>query len=251
MREPIDHPLEGPYLKVGRAKEHFDALRREVTAFDGREPYERWLEYEDYTDEVREYTVFAVVEEEPPSRLGVIAGDVIQNLRSALDHLVWAYTGPGLRGTDTGFPIVARPRNFEASAAKRIPGVSEAVRALIERSQPYHWGSARRDHPLFILKNLSNIDKHRTLLPVALARRNEYVTRPGSVEVFDLTVIPTRVVQDPTEVMTFVTRGEPPDEVNVEAYLTFEVTFEGRTLRDFESIFEFIGLSILDQFDRS
>jgi hypothetical protein len=48
LDEPIGfHPLKGPLLKVGRAKEHFDVLRRESEAFMAGEPYDWRTEYED------------------------------------------------------------------------------------------------------------------------------------------------------------------------------------------------------------
>jgi hypothetical protein len=49
----------------------------------------------------REYTVFAEITEEPPIELGLIAGDVIQNLRAALDQLVWGISASDKRGRRT------------------------------------------------------------------------------------------------------------------------------------------------------
>lgn len=251
LEEIASHPLYGPFRKVTRAKEHFDTLRGEIEAFSGRDPYGWWTESEDYADEEREYTVFAEVREEPDPRWGLIAGDVIQNLRASLDQLVWGISDRKVRNHLTAFPIYWPKRKFRVGAPARIAGVSAPARALIERSQPYHWGARASDHPLAVLKTLSNLDKHQALLPVSLARRHEYVAGYGEWKIAEFSYVAGGPIYDGAEVMRFVTKGEPPDRENVSAYLSFEVAIEGRTLSDFESIFEFIGHSVLDAFDRS
>lgn len=250
VREPIDNPLHGSYRKIARAKEHFDALSGQIEAFRSREPYGWWTEFEDYADEEREYTVYADVRESPDADWGLIAGDMINNLRASLDHLAWRLADPALRNNNTGFPIYLTRAKFKKHAAQRIPGVSAPAWTLIEGAQPYHWAPTASNHPLAILKHLSNLDKHRALLPVALARKHEHIVSRGE-NVTKFTYLTSDPIDDGAEVMRFVTIGEPADEVKVNAYLSFEVTIEGRTLRDFESIFEFIGLSILDHFDPS
>ena len=44
--------------------------------------------------------------------------------------------------------------------------------------------------------------------------------------------------------------GEPPDQWNVDAYLTFDLTIEGCTLTDFESMILYVGNDIIDSFER-
>lgn len=245
------HPLYGPYRKVRWAKEHFDRLRGEVEAFTDREPYGWRTEFEDYANEEREYTVYAEVHEEPDFRWGLMAGDVIQNLRASLDQLVWGISNPDVRDHRTSFPIYTTEAAFKANAPERIAGVSDPARALIKGSQPYHWKTGADEHPLAILKALSNLDKHRTLLPVAFARRHEYVAGYGAWKVARFTYVTSGSIYDGAEVMRFITKGEPPEEVKVSAYVSFDVSIEGRMLRDIESIFQFVGANVLSAFDRS
>src|SRR5262245_52737821 len=88
--ETSRHPLLGPLLKLARAKEHFTELREKAEAFLATEPYDWSMETEAFTDGTREYRISASVDDHPPIELGLIAGDVVQNLRAALDQLIWA-----------------------------------------------------------------------------------------------------------------------------------------------------------------
>jgi hypothetical protein len=92
-------------VKVERAKRHYAELGTAVTKFFDTQPYkvstrrngEGKLVY--YVSEVADV----------PAELSCITGDVIQNLRSALDHLaydLWAKESNGLgRGDRIYFPI--------------------------------------------------------------------------------------------------------------------------------------------------
>jgi hypothetical protein len=103
--ETSGHPLRGPLLKLGRAKEHFAELREKSEAFLATVPYDWSMETEEYTDGTREYRISASVDDYPPIELGLIAGDVVQNVRAALDQLVWAYSAKDKRNRRTMFPI--------------------------------------------------------------------------------------------------------------------------------------------------
>src|SRR4051812_7680913 len=83
---PEGHPLEGVRLKLVRADEHLETLDNQITSFLEREPYS--VSYERKPDG-SEHIYRAHVVEDPPLALGVLIGDCLQNMRSALDHLVW------------------------------------------------------------------------------------------------------------------------------------------------------------------
>lgn len=250
--EVVGHPLYGPFQKLARAKAHFDVLRPEVEGFIESEPYRWWTEYVDYESGLREYAVSAEVLEDPPRRWGLILGDVVQNLRASLDHLVWAIADRELRDATTSFPIEIDKAGWRGRGRKRVEAVAGAALELIERVQPFHLGDAAKSHPLAVLQALSNIDKHRTLLPVGLVRRHEFVAGYGEFRVKEFTYLAPED-GDPfgDEVMRFTTEGEPDDSVNMKAYLSFHVAVEGRSLDDIEGIFMFVGGEILNAFDRS
>jgi len=252
MNEFAGHPLRGPLLKLGRAKEHFAVLRQECEDFIGDEPWDWRTEYATLEDGLREYTVYASVEWEPPIELGLIAGDVVQNLRAALDQLIWGNSERDKRDRRTAFPIYLTEEDYREYAPPKIRGIQEQGRDFIEQWQPFQLDERAKAHPLAMLQELSNIDKHRTLLPVAVARRNEFVTGYGEWKIEEITYHQPSSAQllEEALVMTFTTSGEPPDRSTVDPYLTFELAVEGRTLQDFESMILYVGNDILGSFER-
>jgi hypothetical protein len=94
-----------------------------------------------------------------------LAGDVVHNLRVALDHLAQqlaligcpTLTQKELRGVE--FPIAETHAKYESDKARKVKGMrSEAVLA-IDTLKPYKGGN----EVLWRLHELDNIDKHRTL----------------------------------------------------------------------------------------
>ena len=64
----------------------------------------------------------------------MLAGDAIQNLRAALDHIVYAASGGE---EQTKFPIFTDPAKFQQKAPGMLKGVPASVAATIEKAQPY------------------------------------------------------------------------------------------------------------------
>lgn len=157
---------------MDRAKQHINALRGETKSFLERDPKPLGFRTEETAgvgEEVK-YALYAVVRQEPPPELGLIAGDAIQNIRHALDYLVYELSSPRERKRgNTQFPIFDDLSRFEAMGVPRIKSIEGDERALIERLQPYNAFKVPRASPLFILNQLANQDKHRLLLPVAAA----------------------------------------------------------------------------------
>src|SRR4029077_7701458 len=82
---PID-PLVGVNLKIERAKLHLGNLESEIKQFLARKPFQIITEDEPATGDL----VYKIQIAEPiPMALSTIIGDIIHNLRSALDHLAW------------------------------------------------------------------------------------------------------------------------------------------------------------------
>jgi hypothetical protein len=121
---------------------------------------------------------YATEREAQPEHWPLLAGEAIQNLRSALDHLVYAASGGGER---TQFPIYKSAEDFSARPKSVLKGVPEATVAAIERTQPYELAAQDPTaESLFVLRELSNADKHRVLATVTTAVMRESVgTREG------------------------------------------------------------------------
>lgn len=108
-------------------------------------------------------------------RWSLVAGDCVHNLRSALDHLVYAVAaGQSIGGKISNernlqFPITASPDIF-AKECWRIKTLSDAVRTAIEGVQPYNRPDRLLPPLLSLIQYFDNIDKHR-LLHIALCKQ--------------------------------------------------------------------------------
>lgn len=106
-----------------------------------------------------------------PERIALIAGDAAHNVRSALDHFAWAAVSPVIAGTQTYFPVwssssAPTPVQWRKRVSHQMNGASaELVEAVVELEA---WETGR-DSLLWAIHELDRVDKHRLLLPVAVA----------------------------------------------------------------------------------
>lgn len=164
--------LQGPRLKILRAKHGLQELNDELVAFGKTDPYE-FVAYEDL--QAREQIFQVRVNQEPPPTLGIVVGEVVHNLRSALDHI--ACVLPLVRGarrpTKPQFPVFdlrdpdpAQPnrRAFIRHYKGRVGDIIPRAYDFIESIQPYHPTSDPAGwHPLAMLEDLWNHDKHNAI----------------------------------------------------------------------------------------
>jgi hypothetical protein len=96
-----------------------------------------------------------------------VIGDIAQNLRSALDHVVWQLVlanggTPKPGGGGTQFPILAEETRHGSLAVRTVAGgVSPAALKIIEAAQPYSTAADRYGSAPAIVHHISNTDKHR------------------------------------------------------------------------------------------
>lgn len=170
------HRLGGALAKFNRAKEQFDGLRSEMGEFFDQDPQPHFSR--GYFDtNTWEWIERFQVREAPPIRWGLILGDCVHNLRAALDHLICQVTlldsGEGADCSQTQYPIASKSEaQFEGMADKRIPGLSPKHRAIVKMTQPYQAGDGFESHPLHVLAQLSNADKHRLINPTYSAMKS-------------------------------------------------------------------------------
>jgi hypothetical protein len=128
----------------------------------------------------------------PPS-IGLVVGDVVHNLRCALDHLVCELRTPANKAQPckTQFPIYQSPTKFlknDRVERRWLAPLEAAAAQAIRDLQPFNRRSndPSKD-PLSILSELDNIDKHRTILvaypglsyaQVRRSERTEQTVRP-------------------------------------------------------------------------
>jgi hypothetical protein len=161
------HRLAGAIAKFSHASEEFDVLATEIESFFNEDPAPHISRGEFDVDSLE--WIERVQRQELPLRWGVILGSCVHNLRSALDHLICQVTllngGTMDDCAEAQFPIASgSEQQFESMADRRLPACfSDKHRAMVKASQPYHAGDRAPNHPLSVLADLSNADKHRLL----------------------------------------------------------------------------------------
>jgi len=150
-------------IKIERAKKHIIDLQAAIHAFGESHPYEIGTKRYPQTRKIMYYLAdFRDV----PLDISAIAGDVLQNLRSALDHLTCqlvcaAGNKPTLR---TSFPIFDSATKYKAKSPGKVEGMRQDAIHALNGIKPYKGGN----NTLWLLHKLNNIDKHRLLVSVLI-----------------------------------------------------------------------------------
>ena len=158
--------------KIERAKKHVACLDTEISAFFASDPYEIGTKRDPQTRKLIYYVSRANT---VPIAIPAITGDVIQNLRTALDYLhqkllmVGTNSAVPSKGQDATFFIDGdpnQPKHYETSMPAKVQGLrQDAIDGLLA-IEPYKGG---KGHDLWVLNTLNNIDKHRLLVTVGSA----------------------------------------------------------------------------------
>ncbi len=153
-------------LKIQWAKKHIENLQASLDAIESR-PYPVKVKRD---PETRERVYYATKVPEIPSDFALSAGDVLYNLRSALDHLACALVlaNGGKITIRTGYPIVENAPKTDrdkARIAEKVQGMGQEAKDYILSTQPYRQGNSA----LARLHKLNIRDKHRLLLTFTIA----------------------------------------------------------------------------------
>ncbi len=134
-------------------------------------------------------TAYATAENPPTDPLSLLIGDVVHNLRSALDSLAFALATafttplPEKFARTSEFPIFGdedgqgragtgraqfnrrdgQGRPARGSGLAKIQGWHPSAQAAVEQLQPYQRGLDFRADPLWVVHELDRLDKHRLL----------------------------------------------------------------------------------------
>ena len=160
-------PLDGVLQKIERADEHIKNLNDEIGTF-----IEDNYRIVSKPDDDATTSIITVVGPDPPLRFSVIVGEIIHQLRSSLDHVIWqlVLANGKVPTRYHQFPICDSVEKFK-KARKRgnIKGISSTAAALIEECQPY-WQLKREKRiessKLRILREMNDTDKHKLLMIV-------------------------------------------------------------------------------------
>lgn len=152
--------------KTRQAQRHMDALRAELDAFGESKPYGVAT-----TVEPRRKKLIYIVSKADavPVSVSLRVDDVLQCLRSALDHLVYQLYIANNRSIEDRevsrlyFPIAKDEGSYPKARADKTNGLSDEALSLIDQTKPYKDGN----NVLWKLHALNNIGKHRTIVTVS------------------------------------------------------------------------------------
>ena len=233
--------LKGPRAKFERAENQLDALYVELSeALDPSknavavdieaEPYppaalsQPWVAYTVYVSQMPTVDV----------ETGLRIGEILHNLRGSLDHTAWILVRR--RGNKrlsekqarrVQFPLARTSKTFW-NETDRLPGVpADPYWTLIERYQPYK--RSRQGRAMRRLRMLTDLDKHRILLPVFTTTRKghfELTHKPGVRVLDEWHMHPGRELKRGTKLITVVLSGDPAEhKVRVDGNLDYYPVF--------------------------
>jgi len=170
----MPHPLDGAFARVDRASSHLEELKSliEVFRLEGeneffrnRDPNPATAVYGFSMTSVERNIVSPAIP--VPVGFPIVVGDVVHNLRAALDYLVFELAkrdSHGVAQDHTQFVIETRvepndKRTFATRNKRFLNGLSIPHIAALEGMQPQNGGAW-----LKTLSDISNQDKHREFI---------------------------------------------------------------------------------------
>ena len=156
--------LTSAKLKLARAKKHLRTIKRAIKKYVTGQPHQISTKAKG----IKKLNI----PRKPPQEIAILAGEMIYQMRSALDHLAFELVkrNPDVDNLDPGwhehcqFPLRTRHPKNRNDFSHSLPGISPSAASAIEGMQPYRSSAINNMNGcLRALVLLSNIDKHRRL----------------------------------------------------------------------------------------
>lgn len=202
----MESQLPRATAKLNRALAHFQNLKSDVTEFFDTRSYRVVPEFNhDHTQGDLRLELNGA-----PKRWGLVIGDCVHNLRSALDHavneLAVHHTGSDTPPDDDKlqFPILTDRLRRDGTntwdhACRRYRidtnHLSQAAIDVIEAAQPYH--RTGDTWALRWIQHLDDTDKHRTVNPVPVVIDRALFSLTGDLPIDNEGHTPTLVMKRP------------------------------------------------------
>ncbi len=153
-------------LKIKRANKHIEELKSAILSFKATDPYKISAKRNPQTREL----IYYLVDVQPiPLEIACIAGDILQNLRCALDHLAYRLfrigAGNIADASHVYFPIFDDAAKYQSGVNGKVHGMRQDAIDAINAVKPYKGGN----DTLWRLHRLNSVDKHRLLITVGAA----------------------------------------------------------------------------------
>lgn len=247
---PANHPVTGCIAKYQRAQFHYDVLRKEIeTRYGGTDALATFtMERGIDPDNPRIFRWVVSEFDQPPLEWATIVGDVVHNLRSSLDHLVYELSFLGTQGNPgakTAFPCVLTKKSWDSKEIQKVKlqGVLESHKQKLYTAQPCYRRrddaspeafNLRRHNALWVLQELSNDDKHRMLLPVKTCITNLQFVVVGTTDcdlVSDMPIWNEAIFGRPLEIGTEIISVEvestgPSPDIDVRFTINSEIALQ-------------------------
>jgi len=147
---------------ANRAQDQFDALKAKADAFLQQHPWGTEVVSDD-----KGWSLVVKIAQQPPEDWWLDLGEMADNARAALNHLAFQLVVGDPNKGRVQFPIFEAQKDYlgnggmSSNREKMLVGISTADRKWIDKAQPYNAGAKATDHPLSILRSLTDRHKHR------------------------------------------------------------------------------------------
>jgi hypothetical protein len=165
----MNHPLDGVREKIVRAEAHLATVRAEVQSHKNK----CTVLAKKHRNADSLFDLYANFPT-PDLSLSCVISDCINNLRTALDYLVYELASrSGEPAIHSLFPICNTSNTYhrQVEDRDRLHNVPDKAQSIIESLQPYNAkGGKRFSHPLYILNKLTSAEKYQMLSLTVVCR---------------------------------------------------------------------------------
>lgn len=224
--------LHGVSAKIARADQSIENLNSLINTLIASNSRLHTV-HKHFENDFREFVISASGVAVPvPVDIPIVAGEVLYQLRSALDHLIVAlahkHSGPHRRKLQ--YPVCKEKEKFDQfvkNKNKGIPGISPSSARIIEESQPFNEVRPETNF-LSILHDLNIIDKHRILLVVNAAHcigDKVIINSQEPASILDFKVGPIGIIGDKRIEICRIFLQEPQPAFDADAEVIIKVAF--------------------------
>lgn len=231
--DPSNPRIAGVLAKVDRALEHVKALDDWHDGWTKTQPYSLTPNL-DAQGRANSFN-FRITNPIPVST-GLIIGDIIHNLRTALDHLAGAVAVKnGNTARRTYFVIVHDVSILPSQLCKKMGDCPESFRDFVRDQHPYKGGN----DALYALHQIDILDKHQAIIPAGVGIDVKVGADRGFYGIFDFSKVKEKIRVPLPQGQSFIKSGETklefgtafyfPDKTKIEASVTPAIVFGEET----------------------
>lgn len=218
--------FEGAQGKIVRVRYQLRDLQERFQTFGGSHPYRLVPKFElrPGGEKIGDYSFVVESVSLPKREWGVLIGEIVHNLRSALDHTIWAASSKPSRKTQ--FPIFTSKTDWDKHKGHlMIATVPDQVRKFVIEAQPYSQTKLpASQHVLAVLNRLSNHDKHRLLHTAAITLEGASPGVEGTGQFGTIReIVGNFGPLEPGQTMIRIVLEDPPPEPTINLYGEFSL----------------------------